>query len=616
MLVHPARMTGTQSLPSFAQTFGQAASDPSPDSHRLPPIIPGSRPASRTSPLRGGRKRALIEVSRHDRDGSLPARYATYHDLQSSVGNLLPSELPIKQEEDQDELDPALSHHRLYQSTSHLEPDVNPSKRRRVIEAHGIDTDVRQSNDQAGSTPISPVVMGLTVPGNSAADIEKVRAMQSVRQKQEELIAQRVSNGASSTSSMMPNIQPSDERTSTCKTTPLLTTRPMAGTPPSTGALRRISNSQCARSRPPSPGPSNQNNIQVSVLPPPNSPPAISIARRRALQLGAAGKKKPADIIISPRDAHTYDQFHPVIQSAPPVPHAGQNSLRFPMDIPRLPSVLGSDDKVRRMIPSKVPPTPTRLYDQRNLSSSSLKPSPRTAFVPISSALVPPTPSSLHHPGYSGDKSAFLAPFELFYDALNDSKQLKTWLGEQLQKSNALFKNLSAHQERIDETVDALIERKVAPMRTEITALRRRVDELEDALRLSTRRASLDGAIIMPSKGKGKQSRKITATLPDAQYTFPPHLDPPLPSPLPDYPIQTYREVAPTASRTTGYPLSSSRVISNPPVSRISSHARPNTTITSDGNNNNGGDTDMDPPAIPKIASTATSRKNSPRQPS
>ena len=68
--------------------------------------------------------------------------------------------------------------------------------------------------------------------------------------------------------------------------------------------------------------------------------------------------------------------------------------------------------------------------------------SPPTASVPISSALVPPTPASLHHPGYTGEKSAFLAPFEMFYDALSDSKHLKAWLGEQLQKSSTLIASL------------------------------------------------------------------------------------------------------------------------------------------------------------------------------
>lgn len=51
--------------------------------------------------------------------------------------------------------------------------------------------------------------------------------------------------------------------------------------------------------------------------------------------------------------------------------------------------------------------------------------SPSTASVPIPQTLVPPTPSSLHHPGYSGERSAFLAPLEQFYDSLSSTPTLQ-----------------------------------------------------------------------------------------------------------------------------------------------------------------------------------------------
>ncbi|KAJ7644060.1 hypothetical protein FB45DRAFT_718055, partial [Roridomyces roridus] len=146
--------------------------------------------------------------------------------------------------------------------------------------------------------------------------------------------------------------------------------------------------------------------------------------------------------------------------------------------------------------------------------------SPPAASVPIASTLVPPTPMSLHHPGYSGDKSAFLAPFGVFYDALNDSKQLKNWLGEQLQRSNTLIQNLTQQQEKLNETVEMLVERKVGNMRAEMAGLYRRVDELEDALRLATgRRPSYDADSL---KAKGKQPLRNGNVMASETYTFPP----------------------------------------------------------------------------------------------
>ncbi|TFK40617.1 hypothetical protein BDQ12DRAFT_679760 [Crucibulum laeve] len=259
-------------------------------------------------------------------------------------------------------------------------------------------------------------------------------------------------------------------------------------------------------------------------------PVPISFARRRAGLLG--GKKKPADIVISPREAHTPDQLAPAIQSAPPVPHAGQSSFysgRFAMALPRLPSAMGGGDSVRR-VASNVPPTPTRLSMLGGAAPSTTVAgisgrSPPAASVPISSVRVPPTPASLHHPSYSNDKSAFLAPFEVFYDALNDSKQLKTWLGEQLQRSNMIVQSLTQQQEKLGETVEALVEKKMAPVRSEVTSLRRRVEELEDALRAATydRRHSVDNTLGAPSKGKQPLRNGIPpGPVAPETYTFPP----------------------------------------------------------------------------------------------
>jgi hypothetical protein len=105
---------------------------------------------------------------------------------------------------------------------------------------------------------------------------------------------------------------------------------------------------------------------------------------------------------------------------------------------------------------------------------------------------VPPTPSSLHHPGYSGDKAGFLAPFETFYNALNDSKELKKWLGEQLTKSNSLMQSLAQQQEKMNDLVETLVEAKVAGVRSDMAGLQRRVEELEEALRQVTNRPMSD----------------------------------------------------------------------------------------------------------------------------
>ena len=211
-------------------------------------------------------------------------------------------------------------------------------------------------------------------------------------------------------------------------------------------------------------------------------PPPISFARRRAAQPGGR-KKKPADIMISPRGAGPSDPLAPVIQSAPPVADPG----RFPMAIPRLPLVLNNAPTTRR-VAGNVPPTPTRFSLQGTAAPPSVTSTARTIqsspnlSVPIASTLVPPTPHALQHPGYTGDKSAFLAPFEVFYDALNDSKQLKTWLSDQLQKSNTLMVSLKQQQEKMDEVVEDLVEKRTRVMREEITMLRQRMESLEEAL--------------------------------------------------------------------------------------------------------------------------------------
>jgi BMFP domain-containing protein YqiC len=97
-------------------------------------------------------------------------------------------------------------------------------------------------------------------------------------------------------------------------------------------------------------------------------------------------------------------------------------------------------------------------------------------------------------------KQAFLAPFELFYDALHDARQLKVWLNEQLTRTAALTRRwedevAKLEKEREDrnntttlvkrEEVDGPMSLSVGvnvELREELERLRRRVDELEGRL--------------------------------------------------------------------------------------------------------------------------------------
>lgn len=224
---------------------------------------------------------------------------------------------------------------------------------------------------------------------------------------------------------------------------------------------------------------------------------------------------KPADIVISPRD----DGVEPAIQSAPPVPQG--------MAIPRLPPVMRQADNPRT-VASKVPPTPARLSRLRQGLRTSPPPAPSVA---IASTLVPTTPAVLHHPGYSGDKSAFLAPFELFYDALNDSKQLKAWLSQQLQQSHAFIQSCSQSQDKLNDTIEAAVDKRVSAMTAELVTLRRRVDELEDAL--LTRRPSTDASLSLP-KHKQPPLWNGSASLEPYAYSSPSLRRRPSPTWIPD----------------------------------------------------------------------------------
>ena len=287
--------------------------------------------------------------------------------------------------------------------------------------------------------------------------------------------------------------------------------------------------------RNPSPPPSFSQSQPPSQVPPQTQPSShppqpqaplheISLARqpdsfgrRRANRMGM--KSKPADILISPRETNN-DQIPTSIMSAP------AHNTRFSMTLPSLPPAMAGQT-LPRITSSVVPPTPTRLGGPRtaipNLGSTN--PASRHSpnhQVPISSNLIPQTPSSLK---FNSEKNAFLAPFEKFYDSLADSKQLKDWLGQQLQKSNMLVSALQK-SDKLEEVVEGMVEKRMAPMREEMYGLRRRVEELEHALRISTSQGSgpaaqSQSAPVGYAKGKGRGLEPMVAETTES-YTFPP----------------------------------------------------------------------------------------------
>ncbi|PBK74692.1 uncharacterized protein ARMOST_10696 [Armillaria ostoyae] len=558
-----------QSLPSFAQAFSSTSlGNISQGNISLPPIQtrphssdlrvktptmtisrPGSEEAS--SSQRVSRKRARVEESP-------PTQGENESDNETSRSTR------VKEEPDQDMLqsspEPAQPE-RLLDISGAPPPSsvhLNPSKRRRVTvsgapQPGALNTDVRAPADPAGSTPISPVVIGFSMPSqrDNPNAAEQVRSMISVKQKQKALIEQRRGSVAGIVSPGLTGAPTASDDRSTPSKAPPPSSRPIRLSPNSGTGSRRLTNTAGGSTHPPSPSPGAiviptpqqivpTQTSSPSVNPHSLPPPPISFARRRANQLGGQGKKKPADIVISPREAYTKEQLALSIQSAPPIPHAGgqQGSFysgRVPMTLPRLPSVLGGGENVKRVVTGNVPPTPTRLSLQRNPSGSGQVAhpipgisgrSPPNASVAISSTLVPPTPSSLHHPGYSGGKAAFLAPFEMFYDALNDSKQLKAWLSEQLQKSQALVQNLNQQQDRLHELVEGLVDKRMSGMRAEMAGMQRRIDELEDTLRTPNggRRPSIEMPGTHKTKEKQMARNGIVPTGPMApeSYTFPP----------------------------------------------------------------------------------------------
>lgn len=391
-------------------------------------------------------------------------------------------------------------------------PQSQPSPKKRRMTIGGSS----QPADQASSSPTAtdpkaaspPVVIGM--PSMAREDpnaVEQVRSMLTVKRNQEALIEQRRgSQGGPLPSSSQPIVSstavkppPSSVRTSvrspnmSVARTTRTTEAPL--NPPGPNSVVPISQSQQADlgSHPP----------HHNSLP----PPPISFAGRRAFKSPTSQKKKPADIVISPRDPRT----QPVIQSAP----AQQGGRFSAMALPSLPNVqqpLGS-----RRIPGNVPPTPTRLSLRSSLaasSSASTHTAPPPASVPISTILVPQTPAVLSRADSVSQRNAFLAPFEALYDALRDVKESKTWMAEQVVKVQAL-------QTGFEAAVDAAVERRLGGLREEIARLQRRVEELEST------RGTEPGHVLWRRRSVANGDLGRLATTSESTqlretYTFPP----------------------------------------------------------------------------------------------
>ncbi|KAL0960635.1 hypothetical protein HGRIS_005664 [Hohenbuehelia grisea] len=526
----------TQSLPSFAQAFSSSGlgSYGQERDNALPPIQ--NRPARELNHATSNRSRPGSEEIPGALAGKKRARQDIVNDESnpSSSPRDSPRQVRIKEEHDHSLPEP---------SPPPLPP--SPNKRRRAATlssapAHGsgslthLDMRLPSTDPLAASTPISPVVRGFTVRDDPAA-IEQVRVAASISHQQKALIEQRRGSVAGILS---PRAGDGEDRVSGHPKPPP-SSRSRRSPTMLAASVSSIRRAAAGSPRVPSPSPlivpsQNANQIIHSLPPPP-----ISFARNRARQLGARKKAPPSELLISPREAMPAETFAPGIQSAPPGQAAffarqQPSSGLLPMALPRLPALppttAAAADLGRRGI---VPPTPTRLAAQlgrapapptSNLTAPSNR-SPPAASVPISASaqsLVPPTPTlalaafqqqqhlrlaqqqrapatstastfaqaaaqpaqgsgpSASH-AVLADKAAFLAPFEVFFDALTDARTLKNWLAEQLQRSQGLSRQQETMLKAQDDAakrVDSIAKQYEDTARRQEETLRRMESQL------------------------------------------------------------------------------------------------------------------------------------------
>ncbi|KAG2362115.1 hypothetical protein BDR07DRAFT_1485118 [Suillus spraguei] len=524
-----------QSLPSFAQAFSNSSLSSIPNSNNaLPPIQP--RTHHTISPSRQPSVEQLRNSRKRSREDVAVRREST-----DDSGRQSPRVVRIKEEDDPD--DSLIDSPSPPQISSPIVIPPSPKKRRVTVSGTTLPPSTAPSSSEISishSTPITSAV--ITISTGEDVQLRSTLKQQLIEQRRPSfaappgpstLLSAAINNGTSSSSA---TYSPPEGSLAASKLSlprlgrrsPNTATRPSGNTLPS--GSRATVQSQPLTPPPmivPSQQPlsltASQNQPEAPLKSPPSNslpPPPISFARRRAAQSGGR-KRKPADIVISPRGTHSSDSLAPVIQSAPPVPEFG----RFPMALPRLPTALSGNQTTRR-VATNVPPTPTRFGLQHTIGPSVSAPKTATTrsppAIPIASSLVPPTPRALQHPGYSGDKSAFLAPFEVFYDALNDAKQMKNWLSEQLQKSNALLQSL----QKVDAVVEDLVEKRTRSMQEEMQSMRQRMDSLEEALRAvradSARNRSMSNGGVGFSQSKFHQNGlSSSGSEPSSSYRFP-----------------------------------------------------------------------------------------------
>ncbi len=506
MSVRHSNHSQPQSLPPFAVAFSNSSLDRlSSHSTSLPPIQPrplAERPRSlpetsqapamlESSSIPNGRKRSHPDGSQRD-DNPPDNRYAPYFsssllvfclyvNLIRATSSSSPRLGRVKMEHDEPGND---SSSQSRQSRSHPAPprqdpdsrsmpptissstsQPSPKKRRTTVSDSSQPVDQVSPNPSSSDTkaPSPPIVVsGPPMDRDEPGAVEQGRPMLAAKRNQEALNeSRRGSLGGPLQSTSQTAVSPAVVKP------PPGSSRASARSP--NMGVARITRTSDAPSGPnpvAAPGQSQQADPN-SHLPHQNSlpPPPISFAGRRAFKSPSSQQKKPADIVISPRDA----RMQPVIQSAP----AHQGGRFLPMALPSLPKV--HHPPGGRRIPGNVPPTPTRLSLRSSLATSSSASSltvPAPPSVPISTILVPQTPAVFSRTDSASHRSAFLAPFEALYDALREAKESKTWLTEQLAKVQAL-------QSGLDAAVEAAVERRVGGLREEVARLQRRVEELE-----------------------------------------------------------------------------------------------------------------------------------------
>ena len=499
MSVRHSTHSQPQSLPPFAVAFSNSSLDRlSSHSTSLPPIQPrplADRPRSlpessqaaamvESAAIPNGRKRSHPDGSQHD-DSPLDSRYVllfsallilhTDIKLNRAFSNTSPRLGRVKMEHDEPGND---SHSQSRQARSHpvpprQDPDSrsvpssassppshpSPKKRRMTISGPSHPVDQVSSNpgpsDNKAASPSSVVSVSPMDHDDSSA-VEQVRSVLTTKEaliekRRESLGGPLPSSSQTAASPAVVKPLPGSSRTSArSPNMSVARNTRVADAPLGHNSVAHPSQSLQAESSTHSP---HQNSLP---------PPPISFASRRTFKPSSSLRKKPADILISPRDALT----QPVIQSAP----AHQGGRFPPMALPSLPKV--QQPSGSRRIPGNVPPTPTRLTLRSSLAASASLAAPSAASVPISTILVPQTPAVFSRTESASQRSAFLAPFEAMYDALRDAKESKTWLAEQFAKVQAL-------QTGFEAAVEAAVERRVGGLREEIARLQRRVEELE-----------------------------------------------------------------------------------------------------------------------------------------